>query len=92
VETTDLLGYVAGALTTFAIVPQIRKVWRTGAAADISVSTIAVLIVGVCLWTAYGVINRSWPIIITNGLAVLLDSFFLGLVFYERRMHPDGRP
>ena len=83
--TYDLLGYVAGALTTFAIVPQIRKVWRTRAAGDISVSTVAVLLCGVVLWTLYGVITNAWPIIITNGIAVVLDTSLLFLVFYEKR-------
>jgi MtN3 and saliva related transmembrane protein len=81
----ELLGYLAGALTTFAVVPQIRKVWKTRAVSDISISTFVTLICGVCLWTVYGIVHKSWPIIITNAVAALLDSFLLFLVFYEKR-------
>lgn len=81
----ELLGYVAGAMTTFAVVPQIRKAWRTKAVGDISVPTIVTLVCGVSLWTVYGVVHASWPIIVTNGIAVILDCFLLFLVFYEKR-------
>jgi MtN3 and saliva related transmembrane protein len=81
----ELLGYLAGTLTTFAVVPQIRKAWKTRAVNDISVSTVVTLICGVTLWTVYGVVHGSWPMIITNGLAVLLNSLLLFLVFYEKR-------
>jgi MtN3 and saliva related transmembrane protein len=84
-EWQELLGYVAGTLTTFAVVPQIRKAWKTRAVNDISVLTVVTLICGVSLWTVYGVVHRSWPMIITNGIAVLLNSFLLFLVFYEKR-------
>ena len=84
-EWQELLGYAAGTLTTFAVVPQIRKAWKTRAVNDISVFTVVTLICGVSLWTVYGIVHTSWPIIITNGIAVLLNSFLLFLVFYEKR-------
>lgn len=84
-EWQEILGYVAGAMTTFAVVPQIRKAWKTRAVDDISISTVIVLICGVSLWTVYGVIHQSWPIVITNGVAVILDGLLLFLVFYEKR-------
>jgi len=81
----ELLGYVAGALTTFAVVPQIRKAWKTRAVDDISIFTVVILICGLSLWTAYGFVHQTWPIVVTNGIAVLLNGFLLFLVFYEKR-------
>jgi MtN3 and saliva related transmembrane protein len=81
----ELLGYAAGALTTFAVVPQIRKAWKTRAVDDISVSTVVALVCGVGLWAVYGMVHQAWPIAITNGVAFLLNCSLLALVFYEKR-------
>jgi MtN3 and saliva related transmembrane protein len=80
----DLLGYVAGALTTFAVVPQISKAWKTRAVNDISLLTVASLISGTTLWTVYGFITESWPIVVTNSIAALLNCILLGLVIHEK--------
>lgn len=90
-EWQEVLGYVAGAMTTLAVVPQIRKAWKTRAVDDISVSTIVVLICGVGLWAIYGIIHRAWPIVIANGIAVVLDGFLLFVVFYEKRRRGSCR-
>jgi MtN3 and saliva related transmembrane protein len=81
----ELMGYAAGALTTFAVVPQISKAWKTRAVDDISLVTVVTLICGLSLWTAYGVVHQTWPIVVTNGIAVLLNGLLLFLVFYEKR-------
>ena len=84
-EMYELIGYCAGALTTFAVVPQIRKAVKTREANDISVIMVVTLICGLSLWTLYGVLTGAWPIVVTNGLAVVLNCFLLGVVFYDRR-------
>lgn len=84
-ESSEWLGYCAGILTTFAVVPQIRKAWTTRSVDDISVFTVCMLIFGLSLWTAYGVVTHHWPIVVTNGIGTLLQVSLLGLVFHERR-------
>lgn len=81
-EMHALLGYCAGILTTFAVVPQIRKAWKTRCADDISVFTVVMLICGLSLWTMYGWLTRAWPIVITNGIGTLLQLSLLFVVFY----------
>ena len=84
-DTTELLGYCAGLVTTFAVVPQIRKAWRTRCADDISVFTVLMLICGLSLWTAYGALTGAWPIMVTNGIGTLLQVSLLCLVIHDRR-------
>jgi MtN3 and saliva related transmembrane protein len=84
-ESSEWLGYCAGILTTFAVVPQIRKAWKTRCADDVSVFMVCMLILGLSLWTAYGVITQAWPIIITNGIGALLQVSLLGVVVRDRR-------
>jgi MtN3 and saliva related transmembrane protein len=81
----ELTGYLAGIFTTFAVVPQIWKAWKTRHVADISLMMVVVLLCGLGLWVTYGVLTASRPIIVTNGLSFLLNCFLLGLVLYERR-------
>jgi MtN3 and saliva related transmembrane protein len=81
----ELIGYLAGILTTIAVIPQISKAWKTKQVDDISLITVCVLICGLALWTLYGFVHQAWPIVITNGLSMLLNVFLFSLVIYEKR-------
>ena len=80
----NLLGFVAGVLTTAAFVPQVLKIWKTRSARDISLAMYTVFTTGVVLWLVYGVALGSVPIIVANvftlalALAVLLMKLRYG--------------
>lgn len=79
-----ILGLAAGVCTTAAVVPQLWKAWKTKKVSDVSPGMFFVLITGLALWTVYGVIQNDLPIIITNGVALALNSLMLYLLFkYE---------
>ncbi len=81
---TEILGLVAGACTTAAVVPQIWKAWKTKEVDDVSPGMFFVLITGLALWVIYGVIQKDIPIIATNGLAFMLNSFMIFLIYHYR--------
>lgn len=82
---TTILGLVAGVCTTAAVIPQLLKAWKTKKVGDVSPGMFFVLITGLALWTTYGVIRNDLPIILTNGVALVLNSLMLYLLFkYER--------
>lgn len=82
----DLLGYVAGALTTAAFVPQLVKTWRSRSAGDLSYGMMAVFSTGVALWLAYGIVLESWPVILANAVTLVLSLAILALkIRFERR-------
>jgi len=58
-DKIEFLGPVAGLLTTFAFLPQAVKTWRTRSADDFSVPTLLMLVVGIGLWTIYGVMRAA---------------------------------
>jgi MtN3 and saliva related transmembrane protein len=66
----QILGFVAGTLTTFAFVPQVLHTWRTGGR-DLSWSMLSMFGGGVALWIVYGVLVAAPPIIVANGLTIL---------------------
>lgn len=83
-DWTTILGLVAGLCTTAAVIPQLLKAWKTKKVNDVSPGMFFVLITGLILWTIYGVIKNDLPIILTNGLALVLNSLMLYLLFkYE---------
>lgn len=85
VPITQLIGYAAGALTVASYVPQTVRVWRTHQVRDLSYGMFALLILACALWVLFGVLLASWPIIIPNTLALLLNvAIFTAKVRFRR--------
>jgi MtN3 and saliva related transmembrane protein len=76
-DTVTKIGILAGICTTVAVIPQIVRTWKTKKVMDVSISMFIVLITGVGLWTLYGVLKKDLPIIITNGISVVLNLCML---------------
>jgi MtN3 and saliva related transmembrane protein len=83
-EPLDLLGTVAGTLTTLAFVPQVKKTLRTRQTRDISLAMWVAFCTGVVLWIGYGLIIGAWPIIIANTLTLVLAGIILGIKIANR--------
>lgn len=73
----NILGIVAGVLTSIAMMPQLIKVLRTKNVKDLSVLMLLVLISGLSLWVWYGILQKEWPIIISNAFSVLVNVTLL---------------
>jgi len=80
------LGFAAAACTTFSFVPQVLLVWRKRSAEGISTGMYLIFIVGIALWFFYGLHIGSLPMILANGLTLLLASSVLLMKWhFERR-------
>ena len=75
----DLLGTMAGILTTVAFVPQVWGVWKTRSTRDISLGMYLVFTTGVAFWLAYGLVLGAWPIIVANSVTLALTGTVLVL-------------
>ena len=78
---TEIIGILAGVFTTLGTLPQITKAYRTKSVGDVSVWMFVIMLTGVGLWTAYGILKMDWPIIITNGISVLLNGLMIYFYF-----------
>ena len=78
-DSTILVGYIAGALTTIAFVPQVVKAWKLGETRDLSLAMLVLIGIGVLLWTVYGLWVASMPIISANLITFVLVIVLLGL-------------
>ncbi len=74
-----VIGLVAGVLTAFSMLPQLLKTLKEKKAENVSPVMLVVLILGVVLWLLYGVLKSDLPIILTNGVSVVLNIFMLVL-------------
>ncbi len=68
----NILGFAAGALTTFSLVPQVVKAWRSRHTKDVSMGMFATLCAGLLCWTVYGFSISSLPVIVTNIVSFIL--------------------
>jgi MtN3 and saliva related transmembrane protein len=63
---TDALGGVAAVVSTSAFFPQALRVIATRDTHAISLGMYALIVAGIVLWGAYGVLTQQWPIIVAN--------------------------
>ncbi|MBR9971675.1 SemiSWEET transporter [Magnetospirillum sulfuroxidans] len=81
----DVIGSIAGTLTTLAFVPQVVKTLRTRQTRDISTAMWLMFCAGVALWLVYGLLLAAWPIIVANALTLVLAGVVLGVKLANRR-------
>ncbi len=74
-----LIGFAAAALTTLAFLPQVIKTWRSRSTGDISLSMFIAFTAGVLLWTVYGILISSPPVIVANSVVLVLAGIILVL-------------
>jgi MtN3 and saliva related transmembrane protein len=76
-ESANTLGLIAGALTTAAFIPQVVKIWKSRHTQDISLGMFAIFSIGVFLWLLYGIQLGALPVILSNGITLVLSLTIL---------------
>ncbi|HVK31417.1 MAG TPA: SemiSWEET transporter [Burkholderiaceae bacterium] len=73
----ELLGYVAAALTTLSFAPQAWLIFRTRDVSGVSLGMYSALVSGIVLWLVYGLLIRSWPLVVANAVTLSLAGSIL---------------
>ena len=73
----ELLGLCAAFLTTFGFLPQAIKIFKTEDTLGISLNMYVVLIIGVILWLAYGILLERPAIILANAISMLFQLWII---------------
>jgi len=79
VEMITILGLLAGALTTISFIPQVMKTWKFKETKDISLLMYIIFFTGILLWFSYGILIDNAPIIVANGISLVLVFIVLSL-------------
>ncbi len=64
--TLNILGLIAGAITSIGFIPQLIRGYRTKKLDDVSYYMPTLLAVGMSLWFGYGILSSAIPIIVAN--------------------------
>jgi MtN3 and saliva related transmembrane protein len=75
----DLVGVGAALCSMASFVPQILKIRREQDASSVSLRMYAVTVTGFSLWSFYGVLISSWPVIGANLVCLTLSATVLAL-------------
>ena len=81
ISNIELIGLLAGALTSTAFLPQVIKTWKSKSAKDLSLGMFLVFFIGVILWLTYGIIIKDIPMIFANALTLTLSGIILYFKF-----------
>jgi len=74
----EIIGLIAGTLTTVSFLPQVITIWRTKSTKDISFWMYSLFLTGVIFWLVYGMLIHSWSVIIANLVTIVL----VAIIFY----------
>jgi MtN3 and saliva related transmembrane protein len=74
-----VIGYAAAALTTSAFIPQVVKSWRSRSTGDLSAVMLVGFTAGIVLWLLYGLALGSPPVILANGVTLVLSATLVAL-------------
>lgn len=78
-DKTQIVGIIAGTLTSVASIPQLVKIIQKKKVEDISLGMVLFLILGISVWVYYGILRNDWPVIITNSFSLLVNITLLVL-------------
>lgn len=73
----EILGLVAGTITSITFLPQVIKIWQTKSAKDLSIAMLLLLMLGVVLWLVYGLVIMRASIIYTNSMVLGMSLIML---------------
>lgn len=76
---TEVVGTLAALCSMASFTPQIVKILRERRAEGVSLRMFIITTTGFVLWTAYGALLGSWPIMVSNTVCLLLSGSILVL-------------
>lgn len=83
-QLENIIGIAAGVCTSVSLLPQLIKMIKEKKATDISVVMLITLLTGLVLWIWYGILKKDLPIIVTNGVSLLLNILIIILRQYYK--------
>lgn len=84
----NAVGVAAALCSMASFIPQAAKIIRERDASSVSLGMYVVTVIGFALWSTYGVLLNSWPLIGSNIISLALS----GLILILKIRYPDGSP
>lgn len=71
-DTTELIGFIAGGFVAVSLLPQVVKCWRTKSTKDIALSWTLINLIGQILWIGYGYIIGSASLVVMSSTTLVM--------------------
>jgi MtN3 and saliva related transmembrane protein len=71
VNTVEIIGLIAGIITSMGFLPQLFKSYKTKKLDDVSYFMPAVLSLGMGIWFVYGYLTNSISVMAANSFGIL---------------------
>ena len=81
-QRSEILGFVAGFGTTFAVLPDLVVMLRRRSSAGMNPRMAAIMGVFQILWVYYGLLIASRPVIAWNVVGVMINFLSVGAYLY----------
>jgi MtN3 and saliva related transmembrane protein len=76
-QLAQIIGLMAGTITSITFIPQVIRIWKTRSAKDLSMVMMLLLIIGTSLWLSYGLMIRDAAIIYTNSMVLAMSMIMM---------------
>jgi MtN3 and saliva related transmembrane protein len=87
----EAIGGVAAIFSTTSFAPQLMKIWRDKASGEVSLPMYVLTVSAFVLWSVYGAMLGSWPLLAANVVSLALASAILALQLRYRGRAPAQR-
>jgi len=78
-QVANFVGTGAALCSMTSFLPQIVKIWQERDASSVSLRMYLVTVTGFLLWSVYGLLIASWPVIASNVVCLALSGAVLAL-------------
>lgn len=73
----EVIGIIAGTLTTASFLPQALRIMKTKHTKDLSLPMYVAFVIGVAFWLVYGIMLQSISVILANAITLVLAGMIL---------------
>ncbi|RAK57876.1 SemiSWEET family sugar transporter [Phenylobacterium deserti] len=77
--TANVIGTGAAICSMVSFGPQLVKIWRERDASSVSLRMYVITVTGFTLWIAYGFLIKSWPVVGSNIVCLIMSGAILTL-------------
>jgi len=76
-ELVEIMGLIGAFLSSITFMPQVYKTWKMKSAGDLSLSMMLIVFTSTIIWLVYGFSLHLIPVIICNGIIMLLSALLI---------------
>jgi len=86
-QSIEILGLLAGFISTISFFPQVLKVWKTQSTKGLSLGMYILYLLGLILWAAYACLIDSVSLLITE----IVTGIFVFYILFHKLGYRAGK-